>query len=128
MNEGYPVLWWQLPSVDLNKKQVYIQEGDTLKLNVLPNEKIKEILGTDFKTTDFTRSSTNEENVIVNENGLVTGIKEGYGTIYGKHKVHEIYAMCIVNVAKETANPMVETGNGYTAVLKADGTVWTLRK
>jgi len=36
--------------------------------------------------------------------------------------------MCIVNVAKEIANPMTETGNGVTAVLKADGTVWTLRK
>lgn len=36
--------------------------------------------------------------------------------------------MCIVNVAKEIANPMVETGNGITVVLKADGTVWKVRK
>ncbi len=37
-----------------------------------------------------------------------------------------INAMCIVNVAKaeNKATPQIETGNGFTAILKADGTVW----
>ena len=37
-----------------------------------------------------------------------------------------INAMCIVNVAKaeNIATPQIETGNGFTVILKADGTVW----
>ena len=58
----------------------------------------------------------------------MTGVKEGYTNIYAKHKTHDIYAMCIVNIAKDVANPMVETGAKFTAILKADGTVWTVRR
>ena len=77
--------------------------------------------------TDFTWSSTNEDVATVDQNGLVTGLTEGYTTIYGRHKEYEnVNVMCIVNVAKaeNIAVPQVETGNGFTAVLKADGTVW----
>lgn len=37
-----------------------------------------------------------------------------------------MYAMCVINVAKEIANPQVETGNGFTVILKTDGTVWSI--
>ena len=39
-----------------------------------------------------------------------------------------INAMCIVNVAgkENIALPQIETGNGFTVILKADGTVWTI--
>lgn len=34
--------------------------------------------------------------------------------------------MCVVNVKKNVANPMIATGNGFTIILKADGTVWSI--
>jgi len=36
--------------------------------------------------------------------------------------------MCIVNVSENIAAPMIATGNGFTIILKADGTVWGIRK
>lgn len=36
--------------------------------------------------------------------------------------------MCIVNVSENEATPMIETGEGFTAILKADGTVWGIGK
>jgi hypothetical protein len=35
-----------------------------------------------------------------------------------------MYVECIVNVASDFAVPQVETGEGFTIALKADGTVW----
>ena len=34
--------------------------------------------------------------------------------------------MCVVNVVKETANPQIATGNGFTAILKSNGKVYTI--
>ncbi len=48
----------------------------------------------------------------------------GYTTVYAYHEKSKLYAMCIVNVSKNQANPQIETGNGYVLILKADGTVW----
>ncbi len=102
--------------------------GEELKLNVTQTIKLQEILGGVIKNTDFIWKSSNEDVAEVNESGTVIGIKDGYTTIYAKHKVHNIYTMCVVNVAETKANPMVETGDGFTAVLKADGTVWIVRR
>jgi len=117
INNGYPILWWEAPAIELDKKQAYIKAGENLQLDVVENVAI----------TDFTWKSSNEDIATVNENGLITGVGEGYTTIYGKHKEYEnINTMCIINVAKSgnIANPQIETGNGFTVILKADGTVW----
>lgn len=59
---------------------------------------------------------------------MYKGLQTGYTSIYAKHKTYDMYAICIVNVAKEIANPMIGTGNGFTIILKSDGTVWGIRK
>ena len=86
-----------------------------------------------LQNTDYTWISSNEDIAKVNSNGQVTGLKEGYTSIYATYKYTDengnektILAECIINVAKETAVPQAETGNGFTGVLKADGTVWVV--
>ena len=128
INSGYPILWWQAPKIELNKKQEYIKVGEQLQLSIIKNEAVTTALGTEISISDFTWTSTNEDIATVNENGLVTGLADGYTTIHGYNGTNNIYTMCIINVAKEIANPQIETGNGFTAILKADGTVWTIGK
>ena len=128
INNGYPILWWQAPTIELNKKQEYINVGEQLQLSIIQNENVVTAFGTEIDTISFTWTSSNEDIATVNENGLVTGISDGYTTIYGYNETNNIYTMCIINVAKEIANPQIETGNGFTAILKADGTVWTIGK
>ena len=128
INNGYPVLAWQNETtvMSLNKNQAYIGVGESLSLNVIEKDEVTEIIGENYEATNFTWTSTNEDVATVNENGVVTGISAGYTTVYAHHETSGLYAMCVVNVAKGVANPQIETGNGFTAILKADGTVWTI--
>ena len=128
INSGYPVLAWQNKRtvMKLNKNQEYIKVGEHLDLNVIEDNEIIEIIGHIYDDTDFKWTSTNEDVAIVDENGTVTGISDGYTTIYAHNETSGLYAMCVVNVAKEFTNPQIETGNGFTVILKADGTVWTI--
>ncbi len=34
INGGYPILWWEAPTIELNKKQAYIQTGEQLQLEI----------------------------------------------------------------------------------------------
>lgn len=130
INNGYSVLAWenQREAMALNKKQEYIKVGETLNLNILENEEVTQIINNNYDNTNFTWKSTNEDIASVNENGVVTGLKDGYTTIYAKHEESGIYAMCIVNVSQNEAMPQVLNGNKFTIILKSNGTVWSTRK
>ena len=127
INDGYPILWWEGPRLELNKNQAYIKENGELQLSVMaaqsacPKEILDEILKGEFEWT-----SSNEDVATVDQNGKVTGKKDGYTTIYARHRTDGLYAMCVVNVAKDTATPQIATGNGFTAFLKSDGKVYTI--
>ena len=34
INDGYPILWWEAPTIELNKKQAYIKTGENLQLEI----------------------------------------------------------------------------------------------
>ncbi len=128
INEEYPILWWEAPSVELSHKQVYIEENEELKLNIIVNETVDKILERKVSVQDFDWKSTNEDIATVNEDAKITGVSEGYTTIYGHHKEKDLYAMCVVYVSAKgkQATPQIETGENFTAILKPDGTVWTI--
>ena len=127
-NSGYPVLAWQNETIvmSLNKNQAYIGIGEKLTLNVVEDDDVTKIIENNYSAKNFTWTSTNEDVATVNENGTVTGVSDGYTTVYAHHETSGLYAMCVVNVAKNKANPQIETGNGFTVILKTDGTVWTI--
>ena len=132
INDGYPILWWEAPTIQLNKRQAYINKNEQLQLSIVGancNVPVPEL--ENLEITNFKWTSSNEDIATVTGEGLITGLKEGYTTIYGKYtnaEGKEIYAMCIVNVADENqvAMPQVETGENFTTILKPDGTVWTI--
>ncbi len=129
INEGYPILWWEAPTVELNKKQAYLKQGEKLQLEIIRDEKVEGIIGQQVLISDFNWTSSNKEIATVNQSGIVTALKEGYTTIYGKYKhdaEKELYVMCVVNVAKDKAMSQIETGENYVAILKSDGTVWVV--
>jgi len=128
INSEYPILWWEVPTIELNKKQEYIKVKEELQLNIIQTNAVTSIIGENITASDFTWTSANEDVATVNENGLVTGLKDGYTTIYAYHEKSNLYTMAIVNVAKDVANPQIETGEGFSVILKADGTVWTIGK
>ena len=126
INDEYPILWWEAPTIELNKKQAYIKENEELQLNIILNERVEGIFGADITVQNFDWTSSNSDIATVDSDAKVKGLKEGYTTIYGHYKGSELYVMCIVNVAKEEATPQIETGENFTAILKPDGTVWTI--
>ncbi len=127
-NAAYPVLTWEnkTPVMSLDKNQAYIKVNETLPLQIAKEDVIGKLIDNKFQASNFTWSSTNEEVATVDENGVVTGLSDGYTTVYAYQEEKDLYAMMVVNVAKDFANPQIATGNGFTTILKADGTVWTL--
>ncbi len=126
INGSYPILWWEVPQIELNKKQEYIKVGEKLQLNIVQNQIVSNIVGGILENNNLIWKSTNEDIATVDNNGLVTGVSDGYTTIYAHHEATGLFAMAIINVASQKATPQIETGEGFTAILKADGTVWTL--
>ena len=123
----------------LNINQTYIKAGEKIQLTVLsgtdetsnPDGVGEHPSINDLNNNEFTWTSTNKDIAEVDGNGLVTGLKDGYTSIYATYKYTDeegnektILAECIINVNQEKATPQIETGNGFTVVLKADGTVW----
>ncbi len=77
-NSRYPVLQWEnkTPEMKLNKNQAYIKTGETISLNVVKTEEITQIIGENYKSSDFMWKSTNEDIAKVDENGVVTGLTD----------------------------------------------------
>ena len=76
INAEYPILWWESANIELNKKQAYIKENEKLQLSVVQDEKVIETIKVSIDETDFIWASTNEDIATVDENGMVTGLKE----------------------------------------------------
>ncbi len=136
LNNGYPILRWQIPSFDLNVKQTYMHVGDTLQLTVDTSKSSVEL-------GSITWASYDSSIAQIDSTGKVTATGEGTTTVYAVESTYTLKAMAIINVAKNGAVAMaqvehagidadnigrygetVETSE-FTAVLKEDGTVWT---
>ena len=115
-----------MPTFNLNVNQTYMHVGETIQLTA-DTSKSSVTLGS------ITWASMDSSVAMVDSTGKVTAIGEGTTTIYATESTYTLKAMAIINVAKSGAVAIsaVRTG-GYgtissaTAVLKEDGTVWTM--
>ena len=77
-------------------------------------------------------TSSNEDVATVDNNGIVTGVGIGHTTITAYNSVNGLKAKAIINVYRNKEGaitvPKVEEGEGFTVILKEDGTVWSTGK
>ena len=124
INNGYPILRWQVPQMELNVKQAYMNVGETLQLSV-DTSKSPVALG------NITWASYDTGIAQIDSTGKVTAVGEGYTTVYATESTYSLKAMAIINVAKNGAVTFAQLGtaeidpDGNSVVLKEDGTVWT---
>ena len=128
INNGYPVLRWQVESAQLNARHEYMHVGDKKQL-------VLDISALPFTNDSLTWHSYDENIASVDSNGLLTAVGEGYTTIWAEYSQYNIKVMAIINVAKRGAVAMAYSTIGmdmsnsaFSAILKEDGTVWTVRK
>lgn len=125
LNNGYPILRWQVPQLELDKKQEYVKVGEQIHLTINDSKMGGMTPGT------ITWASDNSNIATVDSNGIVTAIKEGITTIYATESTYGICAMMIVNVSKADAVAYSQIASGgydttthFSIILKEDGTVW----
>lgn len=129
LNNGYPILRWQVPQLELDKKQEYIKVGEQINLTINDSKMGGMTPGT------ITWESDNSNIATVDSNGTVTAIKEGVTTIYATESTYGICAMMIINVSKAEATAISQIASGgydttthFSIILKEDGTVWRSRR
>ena len=107
----------------ISGRQDYIKAGEKYKINFTDDSTGKPL------SKDYTWTSYDEEVAEVNsETGIITAKSEGQATIIAENKVDGTQKRGTVNVYSNNSNaitvPQVEEGDGWTVVLKEDGTVW----
>ena len=95
INEGYPVLRWELPRYKIIENQEYIKIGQNLPFTI---ERIMFREGMEDNLEDIQWSSSNEEIATVDMNGIVTGTGMGHATITAYHPKNGLKTRAIVNV------------------------------
>ena len=108
----------------LNYRNTFIKIGETLKTEII------DPTGENINQSDWTWTSSNEDVATVDSKGNVVGKGLGHATITAYNQKTGYKAKAIVNVYrnKEGAitTPQIEEGEGFTLILKEDGTVWSV--
>ena len=127
LNNGYPILEWEAPNITLNVRNEYIKINQNLEIKVEKNQIFENIYGNSYDNSKFEWSSSNEDIATVSDSGIVTGKGVGHATITCNGP-DGLKAKVIVNVYRNKdgaiTTPDIQHGEGFTIVLKEDGTVW----
>ena len=126
INNGNPILRWQVECAELNVSHEYMHVGNTKQL-ILDTSTLP------YTNEYITWHSYDESIATIDNNGLLTCVGEGYTTVWAEYSSkYNIKVMAVINVAKKGATTYAQSStgllvndNGFTAVLKEDGTVWT---
>ena len=106
--------------------EITVNVNGTKQIEITPKYSFNVFKEEDEEDSDFTFTSINEEIAKVNEKGLVTGIKVGTTWARVTEKTTGKENIVIVKVIEEDSKyaSQIAGGDGYAAVLKADGSIW----
>lgn len=114
--------------MELNKRAVSLKQGESTKLEASVKENLNAYVG-HIKLGTLQWHSFDTNVATVDNNGNITAVGLGETTITVKDTTNGYQAQAIISVIqnheKAIAVPNVTQGNNFTAILKADGTVWT---
>ena len=113
--------------IELNKRAISLKQGENFNLTASVKENLNAYNG-HIKLGTLSWQSFDTNIATVDNNGNITALGLGETTITVKSS-NGYQAQCIVSVVQNHENavavPNVTQGINFTAVLKADGTVWT---
>lgn len=120
----------QTSTIEITDRISYVKKGSSKKLNINVLENVN-IFGTPNIGT-VTWESTNTDVATVDASGNVTAKKTGETVIIAKEAKYGYRAQARVYVTsdkeKAITAPQIVQGTDFTAVLRADGTVWMAGK
>ena len=115
--------------MELNTRSMSLKQGENADLSVSVRKNLNAYVGHIKLSNKIEWTSSNPEVAGVDQNGHVTAIGLGEAIITATDKVNGYvasgYVYVIQNHEKAVAVPEIEQGVNFTAILKADGTVWT---
>lgn len=111
--------------VVLNNNHILIKVGENDQ--ILVKNKTFNVIEDVIENDEMNFVSENTNIVSVDENGKITGLKEGYTIVVVNKKGTTDYRIAQITVlpAGVEIEPMALTNGSHTVVLKADGSVWS---
>lgn len=115
--------------MELNTRSMSLKQGENADLSVSVRKNLNAYVGHIKLSDKIEWTSSNPKVAEVDQNGKVTAVGLGEAIITATDKVNGYiasgYVYVIQNHEKAVAVPEIEQGVNFTAILKADGTVWT---
>lgn len=115
--------------MELNSRSTILKQGESTDLSVSVRQNLNAFANHIILSDKIEWTTSNPEVVEVSENGTVTAVGLGEAIVTATDKTNGYIASgsiyVIQNHEKAVAVPRIEQGANYTAILKADGTVWT---
>lgn len=117
--------------MEINTRSTTLKKGESTDLSVSVRKNLNAFVGHIKLSDNIEWKTSNTEVVEIDQNGRATAVGLGEAIITATDKTNGYIASAAVyviqNHEKAVAVPSVNQGDYYTAILKADGTVWRCR-
>lgn len=114
--------------MEINTRSTTLKQGESTDLSVSVRKNLNAYVGHIKLSDNIEWKTSNSEVATVSNTGSVTAVGLGEAMITATDKTNGYIASAAVyviqNHEKAVAVPSVNQGDYYTAILKADGTVW----
>ena len=113
-------------STYMEETEITVNVNGTKQIAISPRYTFN-VFNEDEEESEFTFETINEDVATVNEKGIVTGVKTGVTWVKVTENETMQQNVVIVKVIEQGVKyaPQIAGGDGYAAVLKGDGSIWS---